>query len=142
MTTSPSCTGSRRVLLPLALSLAALLTGCVSPGMGQRAESRERMYVGWVRFTSEFALYPDEASFSRADTLRCVSGALPPDKHKDIAARLNGKRVKVKARAVPWSLPEGAMTLNNQGSPITNWCGDQVVLFASDMTLNELSLDR
>jgi hypothetical protein len=39
---------------------------------------------------------------------------------------------------VTWSLPNpDAFTMNNDGSPITNWCGDRVVLFASEMTLFE-----
>jgi hypothetical protein len=46
--------------------------------------------------------------------------------------------VRVTARAVPWSLPNPeTFTLNNAGSPITNWCGDRVVLFASQRVLDE-----
>lgn len=60
------------------------------------------------------------------------------DKQKEAAAELNGKRVIVRARAVPWALPDAnALTLSNDGSPITNWCGGKVVLFATQMILDK-----
>jgi hypothetical protein len=121
-----------------ALALAAMLASCssISQPVPERPTTRETVYIGWVRFAGEFILYPDSATFEAAQTMRCVSGALPPEKQKD-AERFSGKRVQVCARPVPWaSLPEDALSLNNEGSPITNWCGDRVVLFASDMKLD------
>jgi hypothetical protein len=122
-------------LAAIALSCSVLLAGCATE---TRTSMRPRVYVGWVRFAGEFSLYSDPSAFADSQTTHCVSGALPPDKQKDAAAKLNGKRVRVVAVPVNWSLPNpDAFTMNNAGSPITNWCGDPVVLFASEMTLFE-----
>ena len=126
------------VLIGIAVSVVATLGGCAQSNLTQRAEAREHVYVGWVRFAGEFSLYSDPSAFADSQTAHCVSGALPPDKQKEAAAQFSGKRVRVTARAVPWSLPSpDTLTLNNAGSPITNWCGDRVVLFASQMVLDE-----
>jgi len=120
-------------VIGMALSCSLWLGGCASTG----GESmRPRVYVGWVRFAGEFSLYSDPSAFADSQTTHCVSGALPPEKQKEAAAALNGKRVRVVARPVKWVLPNAdTFTLNNAGSPITNWCGDKVVLFASEMKL-------
>ena len=116
-----------------ALVGSMLLAGCASTGSAHTSE-RPRVYVGWVRFAGEFALYSDPSAFADSQTTHCVSGALPPDKQKDAAAKLSGKRVRVVAVPVKWSLPNSdTFTMSNAGSPITNWCGDSVVLFASEM---------
>jgi hypothetical protein len=128
--------GRRSALIGVAVSVIATLGGC-APG-AQRGETRERVYAGWVRFAGEFALYSDPSAFADSQTAHCLSGALPPDKQKEAAAQFSGKRVRVWARPVPWSLPDpDQLTLNNAGSPITNWCGDRVVLFASEMVLDD-----
>jgi hypothetical protein len=126
-----------RALAGIALTCGVLMAGCASTG-GYAA--RPRVYVGWVRFAGEFSLYSDPSAFADSQTTHCVSGALPPEKQKDAAAKLSGKRVRVVAVPVAWSLPNpDAFTMNNEGSPITNWCGDRVVLFASEMTLFDTS---
>jgi hypothetical protein len=126
-----------RALAGMVLSCGVLLAGCASTN--QHVSARPRVYVGWVRFAGEFSLYSDPSSFADSQTTHCVSGALPPDKQKE-AAKLSGKRVRVVAVPVKWSLPNpDTFTMNNEGSPITNWCGDRVVLFASEMTLFEQS---
>jgi hypothetical protein len=126
-------------LIALTLALTTILEGCSSNKPvpdPNRPTTRETVYIGWVRFAGEFMLYPDTTTFEAAQTMHCVSGALPPEKQKD-AERLSGQRVQVRARPVEWSsLPEDALSLDNAGSPITNWCGDRVVLFASDMRLD------
>jgi hypothetical protein len=124
-----------RALAAIALGCGVLLAGCASTT--QHTSARPRVYVGWVRFAGEFSLYSDPSAFADSQTTHCVSGALPPDKQKE-AAKLSGKRVRVVAVPVKWSLPNpDSFTMNNEGSPITNWCGDRVVLFASEMTLFE-----
>lgn len=128
-----------RVLAACSVLSFTVLSGCATPAKSARTSERERLYVGWVRFAGEFSLYADASSFADSATSHCVSGALPPEKQKEAAAQFNGKRVAVRARTVPWSnLPADALTMSNAGSPITNWCGDKVVLFASDMKLYEL----
>jgi hypothetical protein len=135
--------GRRGVLLGLAVSVVATLGGCAQPVASQRAGTREHTYAGWVRFAGEFALYSDPSAFADSQTAHCVSGALPPEQQQVAAAQFSGKRVLVTARAVPWSLPNPeTLTLNNAGSPITNWCGDRVVLFASKMVLDESHRER
>ena len=130
-----SCTRRFRALAGIALSCGVLLAGCASTG--GHASARPRVYVGWVRFAGEFSLYSDASAFADSQTTHCVSGALPPEKQKE-AAKLSGKRVRVVAIPVKWSLPNpDSFTMSNAGSPITNWCGDPVVLFASEMTLFE-----
>ena len=130
--------GERRVLLGLAVSVVVTLGGCAKPATTQRTETRERTYAGWVRFAGEFALYSDPSAFADSQTNHCVSGALPAELQKQAATQFSGKRVRVTARPVPWSLPNpDTFTLDNAGSPITNWCGDRVVLFASKMVLDE-----
>src|SRR5262249_41627028 len=115
-----------------------VLSGCAASAKKENEGERERLYVGWVRFAGEFALYADAGAFANSATSHCVSGALPPELQKQAATEFTGKRVRVRARPVPWStLPANAFTMNNQGSPITNWCGDRVVLFASEMKLDE-----
>lgn len=53
---------------------------------------------------------------------------------QDAARKLNGRRVRVIAKRVPWELPDPlALSLNYEGSPITNWCGGKYVLFATEM---------
>jgi hypothetical protein len=122
-------------LAAIVLSCGAFLASCASMGNGA---NRPRVYVGWVRFAGEFSLYSDPSSFADSQTSHCVSGALPPDKQKEAAAKLSGKRVRVVAVPVKWALPNpDSFTMSNAGSPITNWCGDPVVLFASEMTLFE-----
>jgi hypothetical protein len=122
-----------RALAGIVLSGSVLIAGCASTGSHS---TRPRVYVGWVRFAGEFSLYSDPSAFADSQTTHCVSGALPPDKQKEAAATLSGKRVRVVAVPVKWSLPNpDTFTMNNAGSPITNWCGDRVVLFASEMKL-------
>jgi hypothetical protein len=127
-------TSNRAVRVCCALICASVLTACQTSPLPEKTSGRETAYVGWVRFAGEFFLYPDSASFDAAQTMKCVSGALPVEKQKEAAARFSGKRVIVRARLVPWSsLPPEAVSLNHEGSPITNWCGDKNVLFASEM---------
>jgi hypothetical protein len=129
--------GRRSAPIGIAVSVIATLGGCAMAGP-QGAGEREHVYAGWVRFAGEFALYSDPSAFADSQTAHCLSGALPADKQKEAASKFSGKRVRVTARAVPWSLPNPeTFTLNNAGSPITNWCGDRVVLFASQMVLDE-----
>jgi hypothetical protein len=129
--------GASAALIGALLTLT-VLSGCAASAKKGSESERERLYVGWVRFAGEFALYADPNAFANSSTSHCVSGALPPELQKQAAAEFSGKRVRVRARPVPWSeLPADALTLNNQGSPITNWCGDRVVLFASEMKLDE-----
>lgn len=128
--------GASAALIGALLALT-VLSGCAASAKGGDAE-RERVYVGWVRFASEFALYADPTAFANSASSHCVSGALPPELQRQAAAEFSGQRVRVRARAVPWSeLPADALTMNNKGSPITNWCGDRVVLFASEMKIDE-----
>jgi hypothetical protein len=130
-----------RALLALAFGLLAVLGGCASPGPGSAAardKPQGRLYAGWVRFAGEFALYADASAFADSRTSHCLSGALPPDKQKEAAAKLSGKRVVVRAKVVPWSLPDPKqLTMSNEGSPITNWCGGKEVLLATEMILDE-----
>jgi len=59
---------------------------------------------------------------------------LPLNKQRVAEKEMNGRRVRVTGVRVPWSLPDPlAVSLNNDGSPITNWCGGKFVLFATDM---------
>ena len=127
-------------LLSLVTAVAAMVSGCAGTAMTQRLD-RGRLYTGWVRFSGEFTLYADPKSFANAATSRCVSGALPLEQQKEAAAKFNGQRVFVRAKAVPWVLPdERALTLNHGGSPITNWCGGKEVLFATEMVLDKSAL--
>jgi hypothetical protein len=122
----------------LALGLLAMLSGCASPGTAENTQPQGGLYAGWVRFAGEFALYADASAFADSRTTHCLSGALPPGKQKEAAAKFSGKRVVVRAKVVPWSLPDPQqLTLSNEGSPITNWCGGKEVLFASEMKLAE-----
>src|SRR5262249_31064847 len=120
------------------LGLLSLLGGCAAVEKTARTDRPQgHLYVGWVRFSGEFTLYGNESAFAESRTSHCLSGALPPDKQKEAAAQFSGKRVVVRARVVPWSLPDPQqLTMNNQGSPITNWCGGKEVLFASEMKLD------
>ncbi len=127
-------TSNRAVRACCALIGASFLTACRVAPLPEKENGRETAYIGWVRFAGEFMLYPDSASLEAAQTMKCVSGALPPGKQKEAAERFAGKRVRVRARTVPWaSLPPDAVTMNHEGTPITNWCGDRNVLFASEM---------
>jgi hypothetical protein len=123
----------RAVLAGAVCGLVAVLAGCAS------LAPRERLYTGWVRFTGEFVLYSNASAFADSRTSHCLSGALSPAKQKDAAARFNGKRVIVRARPVRWALPDPqALMMNNQGTPITNWCGRDEVLFATEMKLYDV----
>ena len=125
---------ARCALFLLALPVFCGLGGCPSMVGNPRSESAPlRLYSGWVRFAGEFYLYADAKSFAESATSHCVSGALPPGKQQEAAAQFNGKRVRVIGKIVPWSLPAEALTMNNEGSVITNWCGDKSVLFATKM---------
>ena len=121
----------------VALAAIVALCGCASQSASTHVKESEGggSYVGWVRFVGEFVLYDDRSAFADSRREHCVSGALPLDKQREAAKKFNGKRVRVKAKPVPWSLPDPlAVSLNHEGSPITNWCGGKYILFATDMT--------
>jgi hypothetical protein len=119
------CQVARKVSIVTVTLTSAIAWGCSSP-----TESR----IGWVRFVGEFALYDSQSAFERSDREHCVSGALPLDEQRLAAKTLDGRRVKVIGARVPWSLPDPlAVSLNNGGSAITNWCGGSFVLFATKM---------
>lgn len=129
----------------IGLALGVVLSFCVVGGGCATSQSsagtgggggRTRVYVGWVRFAGEFMLYPDAKSFAAGQTLTCVSGSLPLEKQKDAATQLSGKRVLVRARAVPWSPPGDSYSVDYDGSKITNWCGGRRVLIAEDMLVD------
>lgn len=126
-------------LCSLSFSAATIVfCGCASPEATIRTSVTDSpgQFVGWVRFVGEFVLYSDRVAFDGFRRERCISGALPLERQRDAAKRLNGKRVRVIAKKVPWALPDPlAVSLNNQGSPITNWCGEKYVLFATDMAI-------
>jgi hypothetical protein len=116
----------------LALFASVALGSCA--GGAPRDPDRVDQYVGWVRFVGEFALYSDYGAFENSDRDACVSGSLPLEMQRSAAAALDGKRVRIIAKRVPWVLPGPlAMSLNHQGSPITNWCGKEYVLFATQI---------
>jgi hypothetical protein len=117
----------------------AIIGGCVNRqtiAPADHAPAAEKTYIGWVRFTGEFNLYDDHTSFLNSSRSHCISGALPLDAQRTARQTLDGQRVRVTARSVTWSLPGSlAVSMNNEGAPITNWClGDQV-LFATAMQL-------
>lgn len=124
----------KRRIFVLALTTTPIW-GCVSQATNEvRSQESRESYIGWVRFVGEFALYDNQAAFERSEREHCISGALPLDKQRLAAKEMNGRRVKVTGVRVPWSLPDPlAISLNNDGSPITNWCGEEFVLFATDM---------
>jgi hypothetical protein len=119
----------------LAIAEAISLCGCANQRTTVHAQPEsETQYVGWVRFVGDFLLYTDRSAFKLSQREHCVSGALPLEKQRDAARNLSGKRVRVIAKRVLWKLPDPlAVALNNNGSPITNWCGGEYVLFATDM---------
>lgn len=125
--------GQAGVVISLALTFCAFSSGCATT---QSAPTYPNVYTGFVRFAGEFMLYPDAKSFAAGNTLRCVSGALPLEKQKEAAAQFSGKRVLVRAKAVPWSPGEG-YSVNHEGSQITNWCGARTVLLAVEMKVDE-----
>jgi hypothetical protein len=125
-----------RASMALALGFLAMLGGCKTLSTAESTKPQGLLYAGWVRFAGEFTLYADESAFADSRTSHCLSGALPPDKQKEAAAQFSGKRVVVRAKVVPWSLPDPQqLTMSNEGSPITNWCGGKEVLFATEMKL-------
>ena len=126
--------GGVSVFISIVLGFSVVIGGCTTSQGGQ---GRPRVYAGWVRFAGEFMLYPDAKSFAEGQTMRCISGALPLQKQQEAAAQLSGKRVLVRAKPVPWSLPDNAFSLSHEGSQITNWCGGKVVLLAVDMIVDE-----
>jgi hypothetical protein len=125
--------GRAGVVISISLSFFAMSAGCAT---GPKVETYPHVYTGWVRFAGEFMLYPDARSFAAGQPLRCVSGSLPADKQKEAASQFSGKRVLVRAKAVPWS-PGDGYSVNHEGSPITNWCGARTVLLAVDMKADE-----
>src|SRR5215216_7239190 len=127
--------GGNRLLAGAGFGAIVVLCGCVSK-VADRVDEAESVgtYVGWVRFIGEFVLYDDRSAFENSRMEHCVSGALPLDRQNEAAEKFDGKRVRVKAKPVPWSLPHPlAISLNHEGSPITNWCGGEYILFAIDM---------
>jgi hypothetical protein len=120
--------------LVLALAPTLILSGCKSWALNHEiGRGSAESYVGWVRFVGEFVLYDDQSAFESFGKNHCMSGALPLEKQR-LASRFSGTRVKVTGVRVRWSLPDpSAVSLNNDGSPITNWCGGEFVLFARDM---------
>jgi len=125
--------GRAGVVISIALSLCAVSGGCAT---STSTPKYPNVYTGFVRFAGEFMLYPDAKSFAAGNTLRCVSGALPLEKQKEAASQFSGKRVLVRAKAVPWSPGEG-YSVNHEGSQITNWCGARTVLLAVEMKVDE-----
>jgi hypothetical protein len=121
----------------MALAATVAFLGCAGQSSSTRLKAPEgyRSYVGWVRFVGEFVLYYDRSAFENSRMEHCVSGALPLDRQNEAAEKFDGKRVRVKAKPVPWSLPDPlTLSLNHEGSPITNWCGGEYILFATDIT--------
>lgn len=129
-----------RIRIMLAIAVTTAVFGCADQFTATRAAQPDEddSYVGWVRFVGEFVLYDDRSAFTGSRREHCVSGALPLNEQGEAAKRFDGKRVRVTATRVPWSLPDPlAVSLNHEGSPITNWCGGEYVLFATDMVLDE-----
>lgn len=123
-----------RITLTLAIVVAVF--GCASGSPAGQPDDGDDSYVGYVRFVGEFVLYDNRSAFADFRREHCVSGALPLDKQREAAKRFDGKRVRVTGTRVPWSLPSPlAISLNHEGSPITNWCAGQYVLFATDMVI-------
>jgi hypothetical protein len=129
------CQVARKVSIVTVTLTSAIAWGCCyranqKPSGTSPTESR----IGWVRFVGEFALYDSQSAFERSDREHCVSGALPLDEQRLAAKTMDGRRVKVIGARVQWSLPDPlAVSLNNRGSAITNWCGGRFVLFATKM---------
>lgn len=109
--------------------------GCAGEGGGRGDQAHAtQSYVGWVRFVGEFALYDDWSAYENSRHAHCISGALPLEQQRRVAREFEGRRVRVTAVRVAWFLPDPlAVSLNNDGSPITNWCGGKYVLFATEM---------
>lgn len=124
-----------KTICVLTISCAILfICSCAYQAANHSRQESDDQYVGWVRFVGEFVLYTDRVAFEDSRRQDCVSGALPLGKQRDAARKLDGKKVKVVAQRVPWVLPGPlAISLNNDGSPITNWCGGDYVLFATEM---------
>lgn len=131
-------TSKRFYRITLTFSAAVIFFGCanrLTPPSTSQPDS-DGSYVGWVRFSGEFLLYDNRSAFAGSRREHCVSGALPLEKQREAARKFDGKRVRVTAVRVPWSLPDPlAVSLNNEGSPVTNRCGGQYILFATDMML-------
>lgn len=119
--------------------VAVALTSAIAWGCAYRVKDASRThptesYVGWVRFVGEFVLYDDRSAFDGSKKEHCISGALPLEKQRTAAETMNGRRVKVTGTHIAWSLPDPlAISLNNNGSPILNWCGGDFVIFATDI---------
>ena len=120
-------------IVVVALTLA-VACGCAYRAKQPLGVRPVESHVGWVRFVGEFVLYDDKSAFEGARRDHCISGALPLEKQQVAAKKMDGRRVKVTGVRITWSLPDPlAVSLNNDGSPITNWCGGNFILFATDM---------
>lgn len=124
--------------LTLIFAGTAVVSGCADHAPSARADQPDGAdsYVGWVRFVGEFVLYDDRAAFAASRREHCISGALPLSEQREAAKKFAGKRVRVTGTLVPWSLPDPlTLSLIHEGSPITNWCGGQSILFATKMVV-------
>jgi hypothetical protein len=130
---TPQSGEMKTVAISIVLGLCAVSSGCATR---QSAPQYPHVFTGYVRFAGEFMLYPDAKSFAAGQPLRCVSGALPLEKQKEAMSEFSGKRVLIRAKAVPWSPGEG-YSVNHEGSQITNWCGARTVLLAVEMKVDE-----
>jgi hypothetical protein len=122
-------------VVPAILAAVLVSGGCAGEGGSRRDQAHAtQSYVGWVRFVGEFALYDDRSAYESSRHARCISGALPLEQQRKAAYEFEGRRVRVTAVRVAWFLPDPlSVSLNNDGSPITNWCEGKYVLFATEM---------
>lgn len=120
----------------LILTAAALLTA--APAAAQtdtRFDPAATTFTGWVRVSNgEFQLFPQQRQLREPFSRPCVSGALPRNLQRT-ASDLSGNMVRFTGQAVNWDANKTNSTLNHEGSRITNQCGGDYVIQATDVTV-------
>lgn len=93
-------------------------------------------WEGWAVFSGEFKLYRRKTPGRRLTPGRCVSGALPLEAQRRAIREFEGRRVRVKGRAVRWPehfSPDFLPRVDHGGSTISNWCFGNWVIFADSI---------
>lgn len=115
----------------LIIIIAFCLVSCAAAGI--KPEPILSTWRGVVVFSAgEFQLY--ETGMPNIMSEGCISGSLPIDHQKLAAEEYNGSAVIVVGSRVRWPNDPLLAYLENKGGRVSNECGGQYVIFASNIS--------
>lgn len=113
------------------VAVAGLVAFLVANASTVQAET----FSGWVSFRGEFLLYPSRRAMLAEKNEGCLSGALPLTQQRIAMRKYQHKHVDISGYKERFALAPLALSMNNRGSPITNICSSEFVIFANKIRM-------